>query len=145
MDARPAHIAKGFFPRRKESGGVGPADRRCRATQENAIRTIWKAAWSNSVPCGRSPYSQEYNPARFWSRIQQCTYLRRIMQVCKICKSERRRKRPNSRFAVTVFKWMAPPFEAPMPATTCQLDQRRPVAIDQACAHREYLCLLRIV
>ena len=127
----------------------GPCARRSardgwrRAKQENAIRTIWKAAWSNSVPCGRPPHSQEYNPKRYWSRIQQLNYLRWIMPVC-ICISERRRTCRNSRFAVTTFNWM-PPLEDPMPATTCQLDQRHPIAIVQAFAHREYPCLLRIV
>ena len=132
--------------RGERKAAARPQDRRCLATQKNAIRTIWKAAWSNSMPCGRSPHSQEYNnPQRIWSRIQQLTYLRRIMPVCRICMRERRRTNPNSRFAVTVFKWVTPPFEAPMPATICQLDQRRPVANDQAGAHRECPCLLRIV
>ena len=80
---------------------------------------------------------------RYWSRIQQLNYLRRIMPVC-ICISECRRTCRNSRFAVTIFNW-AHPVEDPVPATKCQLDQRHPVAIGQAFAHREYPCLLRIV
>ena len=90
------------LPKGSSCGGrkvaARPQDRRCRATQETAIRTIWKAAWSNSVPCGRSPHIHEYNPKRFWSRIQQLTYLRRITPVYKICISECRRKCPSSRF-----------------------------------------------